>query len=164
MKRLLALLCLSVSVVAQATNWRVVGITEKHHDEVDLCAGLAQEAREKLRDSCIGHAYTETTKFLVDTQSIRREGSYFFVWEESQVSRDGKNWRKESRSLVVTDCDGQRTKLAQLLRYSEDGGISETLNYDDNTAVWHYVVPQSIGETELHFVCARFRPDKSAHP
>jgi hypothetical protein len=197
---------LLVCGIAQAANWRSIGTTETHHDAADIvpCAGLSDESRAKIlqaggSDACEPfhmNAYTETRRYLVDTDSIHREGPYIYHWEQADISTDLKNWSKESRSLIVTDCEEQKRKMPEYVQYrvpiaaelQSAGGLQDKIinhfvygkGYCDRDPfhagdvvpcwphawgepTWDRVIPDSIGEAELHFVCTYTKTSAPTH-
>ncbi len=186
----LLLPCLLATDIARAADWHAIGTTKTHYDAQDIepCTGLNDELRAealRLGGSCAHvhtDAYTEARKFLVDLQSIHREGPYLYHWEETDVSFDGKNWSKESLSLVVTDCEEQKRKIIEYVSYSGDKIITHFVHGESYCDVfstgdvrpcwprawgepsWDHVVPDSIGEEELHFVCTHLNKKEAPHP
>jgi hypothetical protein len=85
----------------------------------------------------------------VDSASLRRAGDVVRAWEKTTYPpTNPKKW-KEVKSLSEFDCASRQSRVLTLTVYFTDGN-NETEN---KVTEWKYVVPETVGESILDFVC-----------
>jgi hypothetical protein len=86
----------------------------------------------------------------VDVSSFRRDGNVVRAWEKAIYSAtNNRNWR-EARTLSEFDCSSKQTRILTITVYFKDGKVeTESAGTD-----WRYVVPDTVGDSILDFVCA----------
>jgi hypothetical protein len=95
----------------------------------------------------VGSARNEVV--YIEPRSVRMEGAYKVAWSKTVYSSGAL---RESKSLTLYDCQGQRTALRSAVEYKRDG-TNQSADWADYELTWHAVVPESIGEGLFDAVC-----------
>ena len=97
---------------------------------------------------------------FVDVGSIQREGD-IVRYQASQVIRDPDNPAALIRAFMLTDCKKRTEGWEMVMRYgADDQRLDETaISYPTEA-----VMPDTIGDAQLHFVCAAERTPTEGFP
>lgn len=131
---------LLLSTVACASNWQIVGYTTGGNPVLS-----------------------------VDKSSIVRTGNFVKYWSKQDFSQTQslentypqKNYSR-AISLTVANCASRTTASKQGTFYDTDGVPVHSFNYLFTQLSFSEVIPDSIGESELNFVCYQ-RPATAHH-
>lgn len=105
----------------------------------------------------------------VDSKSLRRTGTKVRAWirwdwmspQKTRASTP-KEYRAE-KHLAIHDCANRTTTTLQIILYADFaaiGGVVESFSADEATAKPLDIVPETIGEQVLEFVCEATSPKK----
>lgn len=96
----------------------------------------------------------------VDIDSIKGEGNVRTYWSNlTYVEEQQRSYKKfqSVKSLNYVDCATQQIGVLRIIYYSPTGGVVDTIDesYRSVPSRLSTVVPDSIGESELKYVCGR---------
>lgn len=105
---------------------------------------------------------------FVDKQSLRRTGSKVKAWVRVNYStpRDSGDSKKKFQSAVslsMHNCADRTSSTLQVAQYSSIGGTGETvwsMTCEDKPSTYSDVIPETIGEAVLEYVCKATAPKK----
>jgi hypothetical protein len=104
----------------------------------------------------------EHTTIFADRLSIRREGARVRIWTkwafstEQDISSSANKKYRSQKNLDVYHCGNRTSATLQSISYSgadADGDVVDSTTYPDALARYAEVVPESVGESILLFVC-----------
>ena len=106
--------------------------------------------------------YGKSVVVLVDTHSIRRNGSRVSIWANwcySEPVESSTNYPKStylsSKDHITYNCRERTSFTSQSTRYStiEAGDVVETLTWVDKIENYRNITPETIGESLFDYVC-----------
>ena len=83
-----------------------------------------------------------------------RVGQYIAAWELTDERNNQKVKQSESKVLYYYDCRQRSTALKSAIDYDGSGKILESFDWKEGELKWRPVVPDSVGETKLGYVCS----------
>ncbi len=97
-----------------------------------------------------------------DKQSIRTQGNSVKLWlkwvydtpQEVEHTYPVKKYTS-TKSLDVYNCQDRTSTTLQTVRYSEDGSVVDSQIWKDLKSAYSEIVPDTIGESILDYVCLR---------
>jgi hypothetical protein len=100
---------------------------------------------------------------LYDRQSVSRRGSIITTWlldnySSIQRNKDGSEYLSEKK-LTDFDCTNSRFRTRYYVDYArtEGGGeVTYSLTVSASEAPWNMVVPDSVGEAKINFLCKTY--------
>lgn len=130
---------------------------------------LATASTTVLSANWVEVAGNDSVSVFVDLQSLRRSGSKVKVWEKwiytapmpVMNSYPPKTYQSR-KDLVMYQCTERRSGALQLTEYvdNDTGEVVGTLSRVDKPSLYSEVIPDSIGEAILEFVCNITKPRK----
>lgn len=99
---------------------------------------------------------------MVDTQTLRRHGALVDGWllksfgEPQRTKGTPSREFLSSKSLVAFNCDDRTQGLKAALLYERaeaSGDIVGSFRWAEHETDYRYVVPESLGEKLLNYVC-----------
>lgn len=91
--------------------------------------------------------------YYLSRDLIRREGAYLSAWTKTDHSGDETVSYYGARNLWYYDCPSRRMALKATTTYDRNGGVDESAEVPASELEWQSVVPESVGEASLEFVC-----------
>lgn len=119
-------------------------------------------------------SWADSVVVLVDTTSIVKNGHHRKAWlrwdhtQEEETSDYPKQKYRSAKSLTYYDCTQRTSMNVQRTIYAGEQGTGSSLgSYSTkfNSSDMSEVVPDSIGEANLNFVCSwKILGDKNSNP
>jgi hypothetical protein len=92
--------------------------------------------------------------FYLDFSTIKKTAVGYRVWELVNFT-EREYGAYSSKTLWEYDCNEERLRSLQTSELSEPMGEGAVVDGKTSPSQWHYVEPQSAGETLLKIVCSR---------
>ena len=97
---------------------------------------------------------TTNAKWYVDLDSYRRTGNAVNYWVKIDFSEDSTVPYREEKRNFRAKCAERQTKILSFVEYNADGSVRNSQNLPDyGDTNMNNVVPDTIGESVLKFVC-----------
>lgn len=135
--------------------------------KLTILAGLFLVPTFAIASNWVALVEGDSEKFLIDSESIVSDGGLTTAWDEYIYTEDQPSITSSKKpynlvkSLNVFDCKHRAMDVKQVVYY-HDREVVNSATFR-GPIKWSAVVPDSMGDTELNYVCKKHAKEHRSH-
>lgn len=96
----------------------------------------------------------------VKSKCVEKTDNYIKIWNKTilkKIEIEGKLYYKvKELSLQKYNCVLNKLLVSTIIRYDSDGNILQNLDFSQKAEWWQDIVPETMMELRINFVCSKF--------
>jgi len=89
----------------------------------------------------------------LDTDTIKKHDGYVYYWDLTDYLKPAETGTMSVKIYFQGDCGVNRTKFLSYIFYGQPMGMGSEETYSPPNPEWKYPSPDSVGGTNLKYVC-----------